>query len=99
MDIYETLQRTGLPAAHSHFKKGRRPPYIVYIGAGQENMAADDSYYHSRNTYQVEYYFTKKDESIEARIEQILLEDGWLYTKSEDTYIEGDDVFVIYYYV
>ena len=99
MSIYQTLQTTGLPCAYSHFRTKQSPPYIVYIGSGQDVFEADNTHYYKENTYQVEYYFTTKDESNEAGIEDALLEAGYLYEKSEDVYIEDQGVFVIYYYV
>ena len=99
MSIYEVLQSTGLPCAYSHFKKAQSPPYIVYIGNGQDVFEADNTHYWRQNTYQVEYYFTTKNESNEASIESALLEAGYLYDKSEDIYLEDQGVFLIYYYV
>ena len=99
MSIYQTLQTTGLPCAYSHFRTNQSPPYIVYIGNGQEVFEADKTHYYRENNYQVEYYFTTKDESNEASIEDALLGAGYLYEKSEDIYIEDQGVFVIYYYV
>ena len=99
MTIYQTLQSTGLPCAYSHFKTNQTPPYIVYIGNGQDNLDADNTHYWRNNRYQVEYYFTTKNEQNEASIENALLTAGYLYDKSEDVYIEDQDVFVIYYYV
>lgn len=99
MTIYQTLQSTNLPCAYSHFKKKQSPPYIVYIGNGQDTMDADNTHYWKENKYQVEYYFTTKNESNEAVIENALLDNGYLYDKSEDVYIESEDVFVIYYYI
>ena len=99
MTIYQTLQSTGLPCAYSHFKTDQDPPYIVYIGNGQNVLNADNTHYWRRNTYQVEYYFTTKNESNEAAIEDALLENGFIYEKSEDIYIEDQGVFVIYYYI
>ena len=99
MTIYQTLQSTGLPCAYSHFKTSQTPPYIVYIGNGQDVLNADNTHYWRRNTYQVEYYFTTKNESNEATIEDALLDNGFIYEKSEDIYIEEQDVFVIYYYI
>ena len=99
MTIYQTLQSTGLPCAYSHFKKKQSPPYIVYIGNGQNTFQADDTHYWKQNTYQVEYYFTTKNEQNEEAIETALLDNGFLYEKSEDIYIEGEEVFVIYYYI
>ena len=97
MAIYETLQKTGLPCAYSHFRTKLDPPFIVYLGNGQDVLRADDTHYWSQNTYQVEYYFTQKDETAEAAIESVLLADGYQFTKSEDTFIDTENVFVIYY--
>jgi hypothetical protein len=100
--IFETLQKLNIPCVYSHFKDKdapKKPPYIVYIGNGQDTFAADNTFYHTQNRYQVEYYFTKKDESIEAAIESQLLADGFLYEKSEDVFIEEENVFVIYYLI
>ena len=98
MSIYSTLQSTGLPCAYSHFKTDQTPPYIVYIGNGQDNLDADNTHYWRNNRYQVEYYFTEKNESNEASIEDALLDAGFLYEKSEDIYLEDQNVFLIYYY-
>lgn len=106
MTLYEILTdpQTGLqiPCTYSHFRKEdgevpAGPPYAVYIGAGQSDFSADNTYYWKKNQYRIEYYFTKKDEGQEAAIENILLANGYQYDKSEDVYIEAEDVYVIYY--
>lgn len=97
MTIFQTLQSTGLPCAYSHFKTSQTPPYIVYIGSGQDDLNADNTHYWRRNTYQVEYYFTEKNEQNETAIEDALLASGYVYEKSEDVFIEDEGVFVIYY--
>lgn len=99
MTLSQTLQSTGLPCVYSHFKKTQSPPYIAYIGNGQDFIDADNTHYWRHNRYQVEYYFTTKNESNEAAIEDALLSNGYLYEKSEDIYIEDEGVFVIYYYI
>ena len=104
MTLFEILSDpttgAGIPCAYSHFRGDdvpEAPPYLVYIGAGQDTFEADNSYYWARNRYQIEYYFTEKNEEQEAAIEELLLNNGYLYTKSDDTYIEDQGVFVIYY--
>lgn len=99
MSIYDTLKKTGLPCAYSHFRKPVDPPYLVYLGAGQTVFEADNTHYTRDNDYTVEYYFEQKNEALEADIEQTLLDDGYLYTKSEDNFIDTEGVFVIYYTV
>jgi hypothetical protein len=71
----------------------------VYIGNGQDVFEADNTHYWKQNTYQVEYYFTTKNEQNEEAIEKALLDNGFLYEKSEDVYIEDEGVFVVYYYI
>ena len=106
MTIFEILtddeSGLGIPCAYSHFRDDdvpEAPPYLVYIGNGQDIFEADNTYYWARNRYQIEYYFTEKNEEQEAAIETLLLDNGYLYDKSEDVYIEEQGVFVIYYYV
>lgn len=102
MTLFNVLQQTNLPCAYAVFDAGdapAEPPYIVYIGRGQNTFDADNTYYHARNTYQIEYYFNQKDEAAEALIESLLLSNGYMYEKSGDVYIESEGVFVIYYYV
>lgn len=99
MTIYQVLQSTGLPCAYSHFKTPQEPPYLVYLGSGQDVLEADNTHYWKNNRYQIEYYFTDKNETNEAAIEKVLLDNGLLYEKSEDVFVEDEGVFVIYYTV
>lgn len=86
-----------MPVAYSHFKDHTEPPFLVYIGAGQNQGRGDNKVYWRKNAYQVEYYFKEKNEAIEASIEDAFTSDGWLFTKSDDSFIEGMGVFVIFY--
>lgn len=95
--IYETLQKTGLPVAYSHFKKEQTFPYLVYIGSGQEQFKADNEIYEKENTYQVEFYYKQKNEVVEGSIEAVLEADNYFYEKSEDSYLDDQDCFLIYY--
>lgn len=101
MSIVETLNTIkatlGIPSAYSHFKSEQVPPYLVYIGAGQNQMSGDDTAYWRRNTYQLELYFAEKDEALETSIEDALLADGWRYSRSDDAYEESQGLFVIFY--
>lgn len=99
MSIFEILQTTGLPCAYSHFKTKQEPPFLVYLGNGQDTFAADNTWYYRQNTYQIEYYFNKKSSANEDAIEDALLDAGYQYDKSEDVYLEDQDMFLIYYYI
>ena len=95
--IFEILQEMEIPVAYGHFNSGQKPPFMVYMGAGQNTFSTDDVWTFRRNEYRIEYYFTKKDEELEDELEELLLENGYNYTKSEDVFINEEDVFVIYY--
>ncbi len=97
--IQDTLRSIGLPCAYSHFRKPVKPPFITYLGNGQTTFGADNTWHYTNNEYQIEYYFTEKNEANEKAIEEALLRDGFNYDKSEDAYIESEGLFVIYYYV
>lgn len=97
MTLFQLLQTLKLPVAYGYHSKPQELPYMCIIGAGQSQFEADNTYYTRKDHWQVEYYFTKKDPTKEATIEDLFLNNGYKYTKSEDIYIESEDVFVIYY--
>ena len=99
MTIYQLLDSISLPWAYGRKLGKQKPPFIALLGNGQESFEADNTFYHKKNNYRVEYYFIAKNETAEAEIETALLDNGFLYEKSEDVYIEDEDVFVIYYYI
>lgn len=109
-NVLDALKAMGIPWAYMTFRsktyqdeEGReqevRPPFAVYYGSGQKKLSADDTHYWSENTYNIEYYFTDKSSTNEEGIEAAILAEGFQFEKSEDVYLENEDVFVIYYYL
>lgn len=99
MAIIDLLTELGIPAAYGKFDKPQPAPFAVYLGAGQERFFGDNTILSKVNDYSIEYYFTKKDAAKEDELEQALLDHDFIYEKSEDVYIDDDDIFVIYYTV
>lgn len=99
MSIQKTLLQTGLPVAYGFFREKQDPPYLCYMGNGQEQLLADNRRYHHKSLFRIEYYFRRKDETAEENIENALDTNGYRFEKSEDIYISGEKMFVIYYYV
>ena len=97
MTIYQIIKTLGKPVAYGYHSTPQTLPYFCLMGAGQGKFEADNTYYKRKDNWQIEYYFTDKDPTFEATIEDLLLQYGYKYTKSEDIYIEDEDVFVIYY--
>lgn len=98
-DIQKVLTGTGLPVRYSHFKEPQAPPFLVYLGDGQEQFAADNTRYTWANAYTVEYYYTEKSAETEDAIEAALLAGGWHFDKGADAWIESEAVFQIVYTV
>lgn len=108
--VLAALENMGLPWAYMTFRSGTfidrsgaerkvEPPFAVYYGSGQNKVSADNTHYWSENTYNIEYYFTEKSSTNEEGIEAAILAEGFQFEKSEDAYLEEEDVFVIYYYL
>lgn len=97
--IYSTLKDVGLPVFYGLAKAMTSPPYIIYLGNGQDAFEADSTYYTIENRYQIEYYYKDKNDDIEAQIESALMAAGYMYEKSEDVYVEDLECFLIYYHV
>lgn len=99
MSILEVLESTGLDTKYGVNRNPTTDPYLVYTGGGQENFTADDTFYHSEDGWVIEYYFKVKNPTTEKLLENTLLNNGYLYEKSEDTYLEDQELFLIYYYI
>lgn len=100
MTIQQVLETTGLMVRYYTLDGKKRPAkYIVWYGDGQTSAPADDTLFYRANEYVVEYYYRRKDEEAEAAIENVLLQNGYQFEKSEDAYIDDEGMYVIYYYV
>lgn len=97
MSLFNIIKTLGRPVAYGYHTTRQEPPYFCITGEGQDHFDADNTYYITKNRYQVEYYFRKKNEAFEAEIEALLLSTGHHYEKSDDIYIDDEDVFLIYY--
>lgn len=92
--LLETLE---IPVSYFKNEKNIEPPYLIYLGAGTDNFIADNSVFHHENNYRVEYYFNRKDEELEEKIIKLFNDNEIIWTKSEDIYIDDENMFVIYF--
>ena len=99
MTISELLSGLDIPSAYGRFTERQKPPYILYLGSGQGHFIADSKIYAKQDEYQVEYYFIDKSKANEDAIEDAFINNGYMYEKSEDVWIEDENVFVVYYTV
>ncbi len=98
--FFESLKKSiDIPVVYNVNNFKEDPPFIVYRGDGQNTVKADDTIYFKKNKYIIEYYFNRKNEKLEDNLEKGLLENGFIYEKSEDIDLEDGKIFLIYYYV
>lgn len=92
------LEKTGLKTFRNQTDAPTEPPYLVYIDDAPTNTGADNRVIYSQKHTTIEYYWKKKSSATEAKIESTLNE-SYYWTKSEDIYIETENMWVTYYYV
>lgn len=97
MTVFELLQTLELPVVYGRHTKKVETPYLLLTGAGQDHFEADTTYYVTKDRWTLEYYFSKKDPELEKQIETLLLNNGYRYEKSEDLYLDDQEVFFVYY--
>lgn len=100
MTIYEVLSSvSGISAYYGTASGDVALPFIVYMGDGQDTFSSDNIIYWKKEKYRAEYYFKVKSETNESAIETALNNNGFFYEKSEDTWMQDQEIFVIYYYI
>lgn len=95
--VSDIARSLGIYVSTGNTVEKKAPRYVIIKGNGQNTFSGDDTYIWRENLLQIEYYFTKKNVAEETAFEDRLLEEGLLYNKSEDVFIEEEGVFLIYY--
>lgn len=96
--IKDLLDAIGLPYTYHHWDKENVPelPWIVFDYPAQNDFLADDSIYQKITALQIDLYTDRKDLQTEAMVEQVLEQNGIVYTK-EETYIASEKMYEITY--
>ena len=95
-ELDQTLRKLGIPVAYSHFANGQKPPFITFRRVDGNNIFADDRVWVKRQSYDIELYTDKKDEELEAKLEDLLDEYVGEYEVTE-TYMEDERLFETVY--
>jgi hypothetical protein len=94
------LESTNLPvyyyAPSVSGKNKLTPPCIVYYAQQSDNIGADNKVAVKFKNYTIELYTTKKDSSMEQKIENVL-DDAGIFYNSYESYIDDDSMFQIAY--
>lgn len=97
VELFNALKATGYPVAYSHFNQEVAPPYIVYLGGGNDDLMADNFNYAEISNYQIELYTSKKDIVAERALQDKLKELEIPYAKLPDVWIGDEKLFQIIY--
>ena len=94
-ELKTLLETSQMPVAFNHFKTAQKLPYIVYIIADNNQLAADNVVYHSDPFIQVELYTERKDMDSETTVES-LIGPLFFYTK-EEGYLPDEQMYLVTY--
>ena len=96
--IKDLLDEIGLPYTYDHWDTESVPelPWIVFTYPGRDDFVADDGIYQKIISLHIDLYTDQKDLQTEAMVEQVLEQNGIVYTK-EETYIASEKMYEITY--
>ena len=96
---YQLLKPLNIPIGYFVNPKPGTVPFLVYYGVGSDNFGADNKVYAKNARWNIELYVTKKDVALEEQLEKILDDNGIVWEKGQDVYIDSEKVFLIPYYI
>lgn len=89
------VESIGLPCAYHHFKKtDKKPPFVLFYYDRSQDFAADDKNYLKVNSLTIELCIDDRDFDLERRIENILTQNGLVYSRTE-TYLDSERMYVV----
>lgn len=98
--FYETMKEFNLPIEYGRITNSKtKPPFLIYMESGRDFFFYDNSQNVKKRNFRLELYFTQKNDELEERLEKFLKDNGFIFTVSEDIYIDSENIFVIYYEV
>ena len=95
-EIDSMIESIGLPYAYYQFPGNQEPPFICFYYPYDNDLIADCINYARINSVIIELYTTNKDFDSEAAVENVLIEKGLAFSKTE-AYIESEHMFQITY--
>lgn len=97
--LNEVLTNYDVPSSFSHFNEPIAPPFITWISSSTDNFNADNSVYHKVENLTVELYTRGDTLEQEKKLESYFEENGILWDKSSQTWIDDDKVMMSIYEV
>lgn len=96
-ELKTRCENAGFKYAYGKFKKATKPPHLVAITVDTDNFMADNKTYYAQTPIQLDYTYIDKNIEEQNRIENEILSDvAW--NKTEETYLEGEQVWQVSYF-
>lgn len=95
-EVASMVASVGIPTAYYQFpdNTGQEPPFICFYYPGDNDFKADNINYAKINRLIIELYTNTKDFTLEAEVEQVLMDNELAFTRSE-TYIDSERMYEV----
>ena len=95
-EISQMISAVGIPYAYHHFEEGsgQQPPFITFYYQGDNDFIADNINYQAIRPLTIELYTDNKDFTLEQTVENILNQNGLVYSR-EETYLDSEKMYMV----
>lgn len=94
--VAEMVSSIGVPYAYYQFPNntGIAPPFVCFYFNGSNDFAADNTNYQRIRQLSLELYTDNKDFTLEQTVENILNQNGLVYSR-EETYLDSEKMYMV----
>lgn len=94
--VAEMVSSIGVPYAYYQFPNntGIAPPFVCFYFNSSNDFAADNTNYQRIRQLSLELYTDNKDFALEQTVENILNQNGLVYSR-EETYLDSERMYMV----
>ena len=94
--VAEMVSSIGVPFAYYQFpnNSGIAPPFVCFYFDSSNDFAADNTNYQRIRPLSLELYTDNKDFTLEQTVENVLNQNGLVYSR-EETYLDSERMYMV----
>lgn len=94
--VAEMVSSIGVPYAYYQFpnNSGIAPPFVCFYFDSSNDFAADNVNYQRIRPLSIELYTDNKDFTLEQTVENVLNQNGLVYSR-EETYLDSERMYMV----
>ena len=94
--VAEMVSSIGVPYAYYQFPNntGIAPPFVCFYFDSSNDFAADNTNYQRIRQLSLELYTDNKDFTLEQTVENVLNQNGLVYSR-EETYLDSEKMYMV----